>query len=576
MVTRSRSFILKPRFEGISADPDNCLIKIDIGAGHEAGFIAREIEAGARHLLRVYEAPKGPVLHGVFQPAILRAVIDAHHALLARCMHPADIEAVDPDAMLHKGMREIAREGRQCALRRGIGRKERLPAMGGHGLDVYDRARDLLARHNGHGILCEEERRADIHREEFVKPLDRGVEDRAAIGEPRRIHEDIHAAKLVIRRGNHRAHILHLGEVGLREDRGRALPREFVPDARAPRCIPPGEAEPRRARRREGARDGLAKPLRRASHHSDLAGKAAPACRHEFFPATARLPAEILLGRALPESGSNSSLPEKSQRAGLPAGDVIVIGLGVIGAGRIGRIHAGNVAAHAGAKLVSVSDALPAAAESLAAELGTKAVSREAMLADASISGVLICSPTDTHADFIEEAVKAGKAVFCEKPVDLSSDRIRACLKTVAASGKPLMIGFNRRFDPNFAEAKKRLVAGAIGKIEMVTILSRDPGPPPVEYVKRSGGLFRDMMIHDLDMARFLLGEDPVEVHAVGSCLVDQAIGQAGDVDTAAVLLKTASGKIAQISNSRRASYGYDQRFEVHGEKGWCARRTCR
>ncbi|MCU0818467.1 MAG: inositol 2-dehydrogenase [Beijerinckiaceae bacterium] len=245
-----------------------------------------------------------------------------------------------------------------------------------------------------------------------------------------------------------------------------------------------------------------------------------------------------------------------------------MIGLGVIGAGRIGRIHAGNVVAHAGAKLVAVSDALPGAAESLAAELGTKATTREAMLADSSISGVLICSPTDTHADFIEEAVKAGKAVFCEKPVDLSSDRIRACLKTVAASGKPLMIGFNRRFDPNFAEAKKRLVAGAIGKIEMVTILSRDPGPPPAEYVKRSGGLFRDMMIHDLDMARFLLGEDPVEVHAVGSCLVDPAIGQAGDVDTAAVLLKTASGKIAQISNSRRASYGYDQRFEVHGEKG--------
>lgn len=245
-----------------------------------------------------------------------------------------------------------------------------------------------------------------------------------------------------------------------------------------------------------------------------------------------------------------------------------MIGLGVIGAGRIGRIHAGNVAAAAGATLVAVSDALAAAAESLAAELRTKATSREAMLADPAIAGVLICSPTDTHADFIEEAVKAGKAVFCEKPVDLSSDRIRACLKTVESAGKPLMIGFNRRFDPNFAEAKRRIVAGDVGKIELVTILSRDPGPPPVEYVKRSGGLFRDMMIHDLDLARFLLGEDPVEVHAVASCLVDPAIGQAGDVDTAAVLLKTASGKIAQISNSRRASYGYDQRFEVHGSKG--------
>jgi myo-inositol 2-dehydrogenase / D-chiro-inositol 1-dehydrogenase len=245
-----------------------------------------------------------------------------------------------------------------------------------------------------------------------------------------------------------------------------------------------------------------------------------------------------------------------------------VIGIGVIGAGRIGRIHAGNVAASGRARLVAVSDALENAAASLAAELGTRSASREAILADPAIGAVLICSPTDTHADFIEEAVTAGKAVFCEKPVDLSSQRIRTCLATVEKSGKALMIGFNRRFDPNFAEAKARIVGGEIGKVELVTILSRDPGPPPIEYVKRSGGLFRDMMIHDLDMARFLLGEDPVEVHAVASCLVDPAIGQAGDVDTAAVLLKTASGKIAQISNSRRATYGYDQRLEIHGAKG--------
>lgn len=245
-----------------------------------------------------------------------------------------------------------------------------------------------------------------------------------------------------------------------------------------------------------------------------------------------------------------------------------MIGIGVIGAGRIGRIHAGNVAASGRARLVAVSDALDSAASSLATELGTRAATREAILADPSIAAVLICSPTDTHADFIEEAVQAGKSVFCEKPVDLSAPRIRACLATVEKSGKALMIGFNRRFDPNFAEAKARIVAGEIGKVELVTILSRDPGPPPIEYVKRSGGLFRDMMIHDLDMARFLLGEDPVEVHAVASCLVDPAIGQAGDVDTAAVLLKTASGKIAQISNSRRATYGYDQRLEIHGAKG--------
>jgi myo-inositol 2-dehydrogenase/D-chiro-inositol 1-dehydrogenase len=159
-------------------------------------------------------------------------------------------------------------------------------------------------------------------------------------------------------------------------------------------------------------------------------------------------------------------------------------------------------------------------------------------------------------------------------PVDLDAARIEACLKVVAASGQPLMIGFNRRFDPSFAEARRRIRAGEIGPVELVTILSRDPSPPPPSYVARSGGLFRDMMIHDFDMARFLLGEEPVEVHAVASCLVDPGIGAAGDVDTAAVLLKTASGKIAQISNSRRASYGYDQRFEVHGAMGMVSARN--
>jgi myo-inositol 2-dehydrogenase/D-chiro-inositol 1-dehydrogenase len=159
--------------------------------------------------------------------------------------------------------------------------------------------------------------------------------------------------------------------------------------------------------------------------------------------------------------------------------------------------------------------------------------------------------------------------VFCEKPVDLSSERIETCLATVEKAGTPLMIGFNRRFDLNFASLRRRLADGEVGEVELVTILSRDPGPPPVSYIATSGGLFRDMMIHDLDMARFLLlGDEPVEVHAVGSSLVDPAIGQAGDVDTAAVMLKTAKGRIVQISNSRRATYGYDQRVEVHGSKG--------
>ncbi|MCZ8104392.1 MAG: inositol 2-dehydrogenase [Burkholderiales bacterium] len=242
--------------------------------------------------------------------------------------------------------------------------------------------------------------------------------------------------------------------------------------------------------------------------------------------------------------------------------------IGLLGAGRIGKIHGGNVAAHAGARLVAVADALPAAAQALADATGAAVAGIDAITSSPDIDAVVICTPTDMHADQIEAAARAGKAVFCEKPVDLSSDRIRACLATVKAAGTPLMIGFNRRFDPNFAALKRRLDAGEAGATEIVTVISRDPGPPPVDYVKRSGGLFRDMMIHDLDMARFLLGEEPVEVHAVGSSLVDPAIGAAGDVDTAAVMLKTASGRIAQISNSRRATYGYDQRIEVHGSKG--------
>ncbi len=245
-----------------------------------------------------------------------------------------------------------------------------------------------------------------------------------------------------------------------------------------------------------------------------------------------------------------------------------MLSIGLLGAGRIGTLHGRNVASNARAKLAAIADAVPAPAEALAQELGAPVRSVQDIIDDRSIDAVVICSSTDTHADLIEAAARAGKAVFCEKPVDLSSERIRACLKVVESAGTPLMIGFNRRFDPHFGALQQRVAEGEIGAVELVTILSRDPGPPPISYIARSGGLFRDMMIHDLDMARFLLGEEPVEVHAVGSSLVDPAIGDAGDVDTAAVLLKTASGKICQISNSRRATYGYDQRVEVHGSKG--------
>lgn len=241
---------------------------------------------------------------------------------------------------------------------------------------------------------------------------------------------------------------------------------------------------------------------------------------------------------------------------------------GLVGAGRIGRIHGSNVAARPDAKLVAIADADAAAASALAARTGARAVSVEEAIGGAEIDAVLICAPTDMHADLIEQAARAGKAVFCEKPVDLRSERIKTCLAVVEQAGTPLMIGFNRRFDPNFAALKARLQAGLAGEIEIVTIISRDPSPPPVSYIARSGGLFRDMMIHDFDMARFLLGEEPVAVMAVGSSVVDPSIGEAGDVDTAAVILETRSGKIAQISNSRRATYGYDQRVEVHGSKG--------
>ena len=241
---------------------------------------------------------------------------------------------------------------------------------------------------------------------------------------------------------------------------------------------------------------------------------------------------------------------------------------GIFGAGRIGVLHGRNIARHHGAELAYVADPVNSAAEALARETGAQVAETEAILADPSIDAVAIASSTDTHADLIEAAARAGKAIFCEKPVDLDSARARACLEVVAECGVPLAIGFNRRFDPNFLALHQALREGRIGKIELISITSHDPAPPPVEYVARSGGLFRDFTIHDLDMACWLLGEEPVEVFAAGSCLVDPGIGQAGDIDTAITVLKTGSGVLCQISNSRRATYGYDQRIEVLGSGG--------
>jgi myo-inositol 2-dehydrogenase/D-chiro-inositol 1-dehydrogenase len=246
----------------------------------------------------------------------------------------------------------------------------------------------------------------------------------------------------------------------------------------------------------------------------------------------------------------------------------MTIRFGLLGAGRIGKVHAKAVSADANAELVAVADAMPAAATAIADTYGCAVRTiDEIRLAD-DIDAVVICTPTDTHADLIEAFARAGKAIFCEKPIDLDVDRVKACLKTVDAVDARLMVGFNRRFDPHFMAVKAAIDEGRIGTVEMVTIVSRDPGPPPVDYIKRSGGIFRDMTIHDFDMARFLLGEEIDTVFAVGSVLVDPAIGAAGDFDSASVVLTTASGKHATISNSRRASYGYDQRIEVHGSKG--------
>ena len=192
----------------------------------------------------------------------------------------------------------------------------------------------------------------------------------------------------------------------------------------------------------------------------------------------------------------------------------------------------------------------------------------DAILADPEVDAVVICTPTNTHADLIERFAKAGKAIFCEKPIDLDVARAKACLEVVRQTGARVMLGFNRRFDPHFRAVRKAIDDGAIGKVEMVTITSRDPGPPPASYIKVSGGIFRDMTFHDFDMARFLLGEEIVSVTAFGSVLVDPEIGKLGDYDSASIILTTASGRQAMISNSRRASYGYDQRIEVHGSLG--------
>ncbi len=240
----------------------------------------------------------------------------------------------------------------------------------------------------------------------------------------------------------------------------------------------------------------------------------------------------------------------------------------VLGAGRIGQVHARAINSVAGAELIAIAEPFEAAAKAAQEKYGCEIRTIEQVAISSDIDAVVICTPTDTHADLIEKFAKTGKAVFCEKPVDLSVERVKQALATVEAEKATLMVGFNRRFDPDFMAVKAAIDNGTVGDVEMVTITSRDPGAPPAEYIKVSGGIFRDMTIHDFDMARWLLGEEVETVVAQASNLVDPAIGALGDYDSVNVILRTASGKQAVITNSRRATYGYDQRIEVLGSKG--------
>ncbi|MDZ4769840.1 MAG: inositol 2-dehydrogenase, partial [Chloroflexota bacterium] len=243
--------------------------------------------------------------------------------------------------------------------------------------------------------------------------------------------------------------------------------------------------------------------------------------------------------------------------------------LGVIGAGRIGRVHADTIARRIpDARLAGVTDIDTNAASALADSLGAAIYpDATALLADDTIDAVAICSATDTHAALIAQAAAAGKHIFCEKPIAADLDAIDSALAAVERAGVTLMIGFNRRFDPNHQRIKRAIESGEIGSPHLLHIVSRDPAPPPVSYIKVSGGMFFDMTIHDFDMARFLLGE-VVEVYAAGGVMVDAAIGEAGDIDTAVITLRFASGAIGTIDNSRKAVYGYDQRVEVFGSAG--------
>jgi myo-inositol 2-dehydrogenase/D-chiro-inositol 1-dehydrogenase len=250
---------------------------------------------------------------------------------------------------------------------------------------------------------------------------------------------------------------------------------------------------------------------------------------------------------------------------------VKAVQIGLIGAGRIGRVHADTIANRIPeANLLAVADVFLEAAQKCAVEFQIPSVSEDyrEILENSEIEAVLVCSSTDTHALFIEHAAEAGKHIFCEKPIDHDLKKIDHALKAVEKAGVKLQIGFNRRFDSSFKRVRDSVAAGEIGAPHLVHITSRDPGPPPIDYIKVSGGIFLDMTIHDFDMARYLIDSEVDEVFAAGAVMVDPAIGEAGDIDTAVIVLRYANGAIGVIDNSRKAVYGYDQRVEVFGSEG--------
>lgn len=245
------------------------------------------------------------------------------------------------------------------------------------------------------------------------------------------------------------------------------------------------------------------------------------------------------------------------------------INIGIAGVGRIGKIHLENILQQFQDVHISlVSDPSPEGEKYIIDKKLGYAANFDAILSKKEIDAVIICSPTDTHADFVAKAAKAGKHIFCEKPLDLSLDRVKDVLRIVEKSGVKLMLGFNRRFDPNFLKIKSMVGSGKVGEPQILKIVSRDPGPPPISYIKVSGGLFMDQAIHDFDMARYIMGKEVTEVFSRGAVMVDKAIGEAGDIDTALTTLIFEGGAMANIDNSRKAAYGYDQRLEVFGSEG--------